>query len=339
MQTIDALMRSVPVIPVLVIEDAAHAEPIARALVAGGLTALEVTLRTPAALDVIRAMSRVEGAVVGAGTVLNARDLDAAMEAGARFIVSPGLTDPLTRAAADRGVPYLPGVANAADIMRGLDHGLDRFKFFPAEAAGGIKALKALAVTTIKRSALLPDLPTMDEAGVKEKFGVPPSLIIDYLTLIGDKVDNVPGVDKCGPKTAVKWLEQYGSLAAVIDNAANVGGKVGENLRAVLDWPLGSVETTAPYTVMVNTLGAETEPSEPMEERVKEVMRRYPDAKVHLYGKDHRPGRKMGHLNLTGATAEQAREGRLVRSLHEPDELVPAAQELARSWVKGRSAA
>ncbi|GBU19739.1 MULTISPECIES: bifunctional 4-hydroxy-2-oxoglutarate aldolase/2-dehydro-3-deoxy-phosphogluconate aldolase [Methylobacterium] len=145
MQTIDALMRSVPVIPVLVIEDAAHAEPIARALVAGGLTALEVTLRTPAALDVIRAMSRVEGAVVGAGTVLNARDLDAAMEAGARFIVSPGLTDPLTRAAADRGVPYLPGVANAADIMRGLDHGLDRFKFFPAEAAGGIKALKALA--------------------------------------------------------------------------------------------------------------------------------------------------------------------------------------------------
>ena len=76
----------------------------------------------------------------------------------------------------------------------------------------------------------------LDEAGVKEKFGVPPSLIIDYLTLIGDKVDNVPGVDKCGPKTAVKWLEQYGSLAAVIDNAANVGGKVGENLRAVLDW-------------------------------------------------------------------------------------------------------
>ena len=145
MTTIDALMRSVPVIPVLVVEEVAQAEPIARALVAGGLTALEVTLRTPAALDVIRAMSRVEGAVVGAGTVLNARDLDAALEAGAQFIVSPGLTDPLTRAALARGVPYLPGVANAADIMRGLDHGLDRFKFFPAEAAGGIKALKALA--------------------------------------------------------------------------------------------------------------------------------------------------------------------------------------------------
>ena len=145
MTGIDALMRSVPVIPVLVIEDVGHAEPIARALVEGGLTALEVTLRTPAALDVIRAMARVEGAVVGAGTVLNERDLDAAIEAGATFIVSPGLTAPLTEAALKRGIPYLPGVANAADIMRGLDHGLDRFKFFPAEASGGIKALKALA--------------------------------------------------------------------------------------------------------------------------------------------------------------------------------------------------
>ncbi len=143
--SIDALMRSVAVIPVLVIEDAAHAVPIAEALVAGGLTALEVTLRTPAALDVIRAMATVEGAVVGAGTVLNPRDLDAALAAGAEFIVSPGLTDPLTDAAKANGVPYLPGVANAADIMRGLDHGLDRFKFFPAEASGGLKALKALA--------------------------------------------------------------------------------------------------------------------------------------------------------------------------------------------------
>jgi len=145
MSAIDALMRSVAVIPVLVIEDADVAAPIAEALVAGGLTALEVTLRTPAALDVIREMSRVEGATVGAGTVLNARDLDAALEAGAEFIVSPGLTAPLTEAAGRSGVPYLPGVATSADIMRGLDHGLDRFKFFPAEAAGGLKALKALS--------------------------------------------------------------------------------------------------------------------------------------------------------------------------------------------------
>ncbi|GJD95135.1 bifunctional 4-hydroxy-2-oxoglutarate aldolase/2-dehydro-3-deoxy-phosphogluconate aldolase [Methylobacterium iners] len=145
MTSIDALMRSVPVIPVLVVEDVRDAEPIARALVEGGLTALEVTLRTPAALDVIRAMSRVEGAVVGAGTVLNVKDLDAAIGAGAKFIVSPGLTRPLTEAAIASGIPYLPGVATAADIMRGLDFGLDRFKFFPAESSGGIKALKALA--------------------------------------------------------------------------------------------------------------------------------------------------------------------------------------------------
>src|SRR5262249_10951381 len=107
--SIDALMRSVPVIPVLVIEEVAHALAIAEALVKGGLTALEVTLRTPAALDVIREMAQVEGAVVGAGTVLNPRDLDAAMTAGATFIVSPGLTAPLTEAAKANGVAYLPG--------------------------------------------------------------------------------------------------------------------------------------------------------------------------------------------------------------------------------------
>ena len=142
---IDAMMRRSPVIPVLVIDDVAHAEPLAQSLVSGGLPMLEVTLRTAAALDVIREMSRVEGAVVGAGTVLNERDLDAAMEAGAKFIVSPGLTEPLARAALDRGIPFLPGVANAGDIMRGLDLGLDRFKFFPAEASGGRAALSALS--------------------------------------------------------------------------------------------------------------------------------------------------------------------------------------------------
>lgn len=145
MSDIDVIMRTAPVIPVLVIQDAAHAVGIAQALVHGGLAVLEVTLRTPAALDVIREMSRVEGAIVGAGTVLNTRDLDAACEAGARFIVSPGLTEPLAKAAASSDVPFLPGIANAGDIMRGLDLGLDRFKFFPAEASGGLKALKALS--------------------------------------------------------------------------------------------------------------------------------------------------------------------------------------------------
>lgn len=145
MSDIDSLMQVAPVIPVLVIDDIAHAAPIAAALVAGGLRMLEVTLRTPVALDVMREMARVEGAIVGAGTVLNPRDLDAALAAGAQFIVSPGLTEPLGRAAIASGVPFLPGVASAGDIMRGLDMGLDRFKFFPAETSGGLPALKALA--------------------------------------------------------------------------------------------------------------------------------------------------------------------------------------------------
>lgn len=145
MATIDELMRVAPVIPVIVIEDEAHAVPLAEALVAGGLRVLEVTLRTPAALGAIRAMKQVEGAIVGAGTVTSPRELDAAVAAGSEFIVSPGLTEPLGKAAIASGVPFLPGIANAGDIMRGLDLGLDRFKFFPAMAAGGLAALKALA--------------------------------------------------------------------------------------------------------------------------------------------------------------------------------------------------
>ncbi len=145
MTPIEHIMRLAPVIPVLVIDDVAHAVPIAEALVAGGIRALEVTLRTPAALDAIRAMKSVPGAVIGAGTVLDPRQLDAALEAGAEFIVSPGLTPALGAAAVASGVPFLPGTANAADIMLGLDLGLTRFKFFPAEASGGIAALKAIA--------------------------------------------------------------------------------------------------------------------------------------------------------------------------------------------------
>jgi 2-dehydro-3-deoxyphosphogluconate aldolase / (4S)-4-hydroxy-2-oxoglutarate aldolase len=143
--TIDQVMRLAPVIPVIVIDDVAYARPLAQALVAGGLFALEVTLRTPCALEAIAEMATVPGAVVGAGTVLNEGQLDAALAAGAQFIVSPGLTGALGRAAIDRGAAYLPGIANAADIMRGLDLGLAHFKFFPAVASGGIAALKALA--------------------------------------------------------------------------------------------------------------------------------------------------------------------------------------------------
>ena len=143
--SIETIMRTAPVIPVLVIEDIAHALPLAEALVAGGLKVLEVTLRTPCALDAIKVMKQVPGAIVGAGTVLNPRDLQAAIDVGSEFIVSPGLTTALGEAAVKSGIPFLPGTANAADIMLGLDLGLSRFKFFPAEASGGTAALKAIA--------------------------------------------------------------------------------------------------------------------------------------------------------------------------------------------------
>jgi 2-dehydro-3-deoxyphosphogluconate aldolase/(4S)-4-hydroxy-2-oxoglutarate aldolase len=138
--TIDDIMRAAPVIPVLVLEGEEDWAKLAETFVGAGLPVLEVTLRTPLALDAIRQMSCVPGAIVGAGTVLNERQLDAAAEAGSRFIVSPGLTAPLCSAAAQDQVAYLPGVSTAGDIMRGLDLGLERFKFFPAETSGGIRA-------------------------------------------------------------------------------------------------------------------------------------------------------------------------------------------------------
>ena len=145
MTQIADIMQAAQVIPVIVIDEVEHAVPLARALVAGGLPVLEVTLRTPAALEAIRAMKGVDGAIVGAGTVTNQQELADAIAAGSEFIVSPGLTEPLGKAAIREGIPFLPGIANAGDIMRGLDLGLTHFKFFPAMAAGGLPALKALA--------------------------------------------------------------------------------------------------------------------------------------------------------------------------------------------------
>lgn len=142
---IDMLMKRAPVIPVLVLDGSIDPVALAATLVGAGLPVIEVTLRTPSALDAIRAMKAVPGAIVGAGTVLNERMLGDALGAGAEFIVSPGLTEPLGRAAITSGIPYLPGIANAGDIMRGLDLGLRRFKFFPAEASGGLPVLNALA--------------------------------------------------------------------------------------------------------------------------------------------------------------------------------------------------
>ncbi|MFL6764551.1 MAG: bifunctional 4-hydroxy-2-oxoglutarate aldolase/2-dehydro-3-deoxy-phosphogluconate aldolase [Sphingomicrobium sp.] len=143
--TIDEIMRAAPVIPVLVLEEEMDWAALAETFVVAGLPVLEVTLRTAVALDAIRQMARVDGAIVGAGTVLTERQLGEAVDAGSRFIVSPGLTDLLGKTVVQSGVAYLPGTANAGDIMRGLELGLDRFKFFPAEASGGIVALKALS--------------------------------------------------------------------------------------------------------------------------------------------------------------------------------------------------
>ena len=145
MVKIDEIMRAAPVIAVLVLEEELDWGALAETFVSAGLPVIEVTLRTPIALDAIRQMARVDGAIVGAGTVLNERQLEQAAEAGSQFIVSPGLTETLAKATIRAGIPYLPGVATAGDIMRGLDLGLDRFKFFPAEAAGGMAALKALS--------------------------------------------------------------------------------------------------------------------------------------------------------------------------------------------------
>jgi 2-dehydro-3-deoxyphosphogluconate aldolase/(4S)-4-hydroxy-2-oxoglutarate aldolase len=133
-----------PVVPVLTVKDAAHARPLAEALVKGGLPALEVTLRTPAALDVIREMASVEGGVVGAGTLLTPADVLAAKEAGAKFGVSPGATDRLLDACEDADLPVLPGAATASEAMKLLERGYTIQKFFPAEASGGVPALKAI---------------------------------------------------------------------------------------------------------------------------------------------------------------------------------------------------
>ena len=140
---LDDILTRAPVIPVLIIEDVADAVPLGRALVAGGLSVLEVTMRTPAALECIRRMAgEVEGAVVGAGTALDPSMRQAAIAAGAQFVVSPGLIEGETP---DGGPPLLPGIATASELMAGLAAGFERFKLFPANVVGGVDALKAFA--------------------------------------------------------------------------------------------------------------------------------------------------------------------------------------------------
>jgi 2-dehydro-3-deoxyphosphogluconate aldolase/(4S)-4-hydroxy-2-oxoglutarate aldolase len=143
---VDALFALAPVLPVLSIERIEDAVPLASALVEAGLSVLEVTLRTPIALEAIRRIVReVPGAHVGAGTVLGAIDLAAVAAAGAEFAIAPGATDALYAAAEDAAIPFIPAIATASELMRGMEHGHTRFKFFPAESAGGVGALRAFA--------------------------------------------------------------------------------------------------------------------------------------------------------------------------------------------------
>ncbi|HEY1752228.1 MAG TPA: bifunctional 4-hydroxy-2-oxoglutarate aldolase/2-dehydro-3-deoxy-phosphogluconate aldolase [Caulobacteraceae bacterium] len=144
--TIDEILRAGPVMPVVVIDDPAHAVPLARALVAGGVRAIEITLRTARALEAVRAIAaEVPEAIPGVGTVLAAADLDAAAAAGAKFAVSPGATRALLGAAGARALPYLPAVATASELMAAMEAGFCAFKFFPAAQAGGVEMLKAFA--------------------------------------------------------------------------------------------------------------------------------------------------------------------------------------------------
>ncbi len=177
-----------PVVPVLVIEDAAQAKGLAQALVKGGLPALEVTLRTPSALDAIRAMAEVPGGVVGAGTLLTPADVKAAKAAGAKFGVSPGATDRLIAACVDEGLPLLPGAATATEVMILLEKGFTVQKFFPAEASGGAPALAAIG-------APIPQVKFCPTGGVSMKN------VADYL-----KLSNVIccGGSWVAPKAAVQ---------------------------------------------------------------------------------------------------------------------------------------
>lgn len=145
-QALISILKLQPVVPVLVIKDLAHAVPLARALVAGGLKAIEITMRTPVALQAIRAVAdEVEGAVPGAGTVLNAKQYDQAVEAGSQFIVSPGTTLELLDVARKSPVPLLPGAATPSEVMALREEGYEVLKFFPAEQAGGAAYLKSLS--------------------------------------------------------------------------------------------------------------------------------------------------------------------------------------------------
>lgn len=142
----EQILTQGPVVPVIVIQKLEDAVPLAKALIAGGIRVLEVTLRTPCAVDAIRKIAQeVPDAIVGAGTVINEQQLKDVTDAGAQFIISPGITESLLKAAVANNVPLIPGISTVSELMLGMSYGLTEFKFFPAEANGGVKALQAIA--------------------------------------------------------------------------------------------------------------------------------------------------------------------------------------------------
>ncbi|MDN5787426.1 bifunctional 4-hydroxy-2-oxoglutarate aldolase/2-dehydro-3-deoxy-phosphogluconate aldolase [Pseudorhodobacter sp.] len=200
------LCRMAPVIPVLVVDDAGTAANLARALVAGGLPVLEVTLRTPAALDAIRAMADVEGGIPGAGTLLTPADVKAAKAAGARFGVSPGATPKLLEACAEYDLPLLPGAATATEVMTLLELGYSVQKFFPAEASGGAPALKSIG-------APIPQVRFCPTGGVSLKNAR------DYLGLSNVMCVGGSWVAPPGMVTAGEWA----GITALASEAAKLG--------------------------------------------------------------------------------------------------------------------
>ncbi len=167
----DALFKQGPVVPVLVIKRLEDAVPIARALIDGGIRVLEVTLRTPVALDVIRKIANeVPEAIIGAGTVTNKAQLDAVIQAGAQFAISPGMTSELLEAGKTAPIALIPGISSTSDLMNGLGQGYTHFKFFPAEASGGVKSIKAI-------SGPFPDVVFCPTGGIS------PANYRDYLAL------------------------------------------------------------------------------------------------------------------------------------------------------------
>ena len=205
----EVVLNTCPVMPVMVIENLEDAVPLAKALVAGGIKVLEITLRTPVAMEAIKQISeQVEGAIVGAGTIITPEQLKAVEEAGAVFAISPGLTPKLLEAATSGNIALIPGISTISELMQGMEYGLSSFKFFPAAAAGGIPMLKGIA-------GPIPQV-TFCPTG-----GISPDNYNDYLAL---KNVACVGGSWLAPADAVKnkeWDKITALAKAAIDNAVN----------------------------------------------------------------------------------------------------------------------